>query len=160
MLKEVFAKLDHEIAAFNRNCRQEGSAEIPHFFIKVLGQTALIEAKVELTLFATMDVDAYANFQWAAREKFSQVLREYDLVYDGLSQEIWMPKETEYTLVYYSADFDGMVALPEYVLLSKALKAKVKNKNLISEYLGLGASTLFLELCIKYKVDLGYFVDE
>ncbi len=136
----------------NQEFQKEGTATVPFFYIKVLGQTALIEAKV--------DVDAYANFQWSAREKFCEILAEQGLVYDDLSQEIWMPSETIYWVIYKSKNMEDAIAEPEYVLLSEALKAPLKNRNLINEYLASGPEKLFLGLCKKYRVDLEYFVND
>lgn len=159
MLYKIFEELDHKILTTNQELRAEGALEIPHFFIKVLGQTALIEASIELNLFATVDVDAYANFNWLAKSLFSEVLSKYGLFYDELSSEIWMPKETEYLSYFKGKSFESYLARAEYILLSKLLKAPEKNRILLLEYLAKGASDLFLNLCAQYQVDLEDFLN-
>jgi hypothetical protein len=53
---------------------------------------------------------------------------------------------------------EALLARPEYVLISKALKARDKNRNLIIEYLAKSPSELFLGLAQKYQVDLEWFL--
>src|SRR3989338_4544551 len=146
MIQKIFKELDREVLATNQELREQSSLEIPRFFIKILGQTALIEAKVDLTLFATLDVDAYANFSSYAKTLFSNILRKHGLFYDEHSNEIWMPQETEYLSIFKGQTFDGYIAKPEFVLVSKLLKAPEKNRNILIEYLSKGPSDLFLKL--------------
>jgi hypothetical protein len=107
-----------------------------------------------------MDVDAYANFVWPAREKFCDILKKNHLIYDTLSNEIWMPEETRYVHLYKGYVVDGYYAESEYVLLSKVAKAPEKNRNLILQYIAKGPSQLFLALCEKYKIDLNEVLDD
>ncbi len=160
MLLKIFQQLDQEIINLNLELQAEGSREIPKFFIKIVGQSALLEANTGLNLTSTMDVDAYSNFVWLAREKFCDILKSYHLIYDNLSNEIWMPEETKYVHLYKGYVVDGFYAESEYVLLSKVAKAPEKNKNLILQYLAKGPSPLFLQLCAKYKVDLKGIVND
>lgn len=160
MLLEIFEQLDQEIIALNLELQAEGSREIPKFYVKIVGQSALMEANTGLILTATMDVDAYANFVWLAREKFCDILGTHHLIFDGLSNEIWMPEETEYVHLYKGYVVDGYYAEPEYVLLSKISKAPKKNRNLLLQYIAKGPSELFLRLCKKYEVDLEGVLDD
>lgn len=145
MLKIIFEELDLKISLANRELREQGSLEIPRFFIKILGQSALIEAKIDLQLFATIDVDAYVNFNSYAKTLFSSVLKKHNLFYDELSNEIWMPKETQYVHIFKGQTFDGFIAQAEFVLVSKLLKAPAKNRNILIEYLSKEPSDLFFE---------------
>ncbi len=158
MLHKIFEELDRKILETNQELRKEGTLEIPNFFIKVLGQTALIEASLELNLFATVDIDAYANFNWHAKSLFSEILSKHGLFYDEHSLEIWMPEETEYLSFFKARCFHAYIAKPEYILLSKLLKAPEKNRTLLLEYLSKNPSKLFLSLCTKYKVNLEEFL--
>ena len=160
MLFKIFEKLDQEIMNLNEEFRAEGSSEIPKFHIKILGQSALIESNIALALNSTIDIDAYADFIWVAREKFCEILKENNLVFDELSNEIWMPDETKYISLYEGQFVNGFYAEPEYVLLSKALKAPEKNKNLIVQYISIGPTQIFLDLCKKYHVNLEDFLDD
>ncbi len=153
-LLKIFQKLDEKVTKVNREFREDSSPEIPRFYIKILGQTALIEAHLGLNLFATIDVDAYANFNWLAKTLFADLLLQHHLVFDELSSEIWMPEETEYVHIFRGDNFDGYIAQHEYVLISKLLKAPEKNLNIIIEYIAKKPSDLFFKMCQKYKIDL------
>ena len=115
---------------------------------------ALIEAHLGLQLFGTVDVDAYASFNNLAKSIFCEILAKNGLIYDELSAEIWMPEETEYEAIFKGQNFDGYIAKHEYVLVSKLLKAPMKNRNILVEYLAKQPSSLFWSLSKKYKVDI------
>ena len=159
MLKEVFAQLDARLEAENSGRRSAGGHLLPRAVFRVLGQTALIEARLDLELAATMDVDAFAQpSDWIITQAFNEVLKSTGQHWDPHSGEIWMPQETEYLPLYSGRCVDAMVARPEYVLISKALKAREKNRNLIIEYLSKSPSDLFVGLAQKYQLDLEWFV--
>jgi hypothetical protein len=155
---DTLKKLDLWIEQENKSLTASGLSLIKKCKIKLLGQMALVEAKVELHLFATMDVDAYLEMSYSVQEKFNELLLEKGKHYDVHSSEIWMPKETEYALLFEGKYTQAFYAVPEYVLLSKALKAPQKNHNLIVEYLSKQPSKKFFDLCEKYKVNLENFV--
>ncbi|MBP9707989.1 MAG: hypothetical protein KBD78_10110 [Oligoflexales bacterium] len=158
MLQKVFELLDQAVVKMNRENDTDGLSRIPRFYIKVLGQTALLEANLGIPLLMTSDVDAYSDFVWIVRQHFCQLLREEGYHFDELSNDIWMPKETQYRQVFFGQCFDGFIAAPEYVLLSKAKMAPQKNKNLIVEYLSSGPSVLFLDLANTYQINLESFL--
>jgi hypothetical protein len=151
MLKQAFARLDARLAAENQRRRSEGRPLLPRATFRVLGQTALIEAKLDLELAATMDVDAVA-------QTFNEILSATGQHWDPHSGEIWMPPETQYSSLFLGQYVEALLARPEYVLISKALKARDKNRNLIIEYLAKSPSELFLGLAQKYQVDLEWFL--
>jgi hypothetical protein len=51
-----------------------------------------------------------------------------------------------------------LLAEPEAVLVSKALKAPAKNRQLLVEYLASGPSDRFMKLVAKHTVDLEQFL--
>jgi hypothetical protein len=124
----------------------------------VLGQAALFNADLGLTLTVTQDLDAYADYDWAVQQELARLLAKEGKVLDPHGHEIWMPRETQYAPVYEGTYVDAFVADPDAVLISKACKAPEKNEALITEYLAKGASERFFELAKKYAVDLGQFV--
>lgn len=126
--------------------------------IRLLGQMALLEADLPLTLVATHDFDVYADFDWAVRKEFEALLAKRGRVLDPLGDEVWMPAETQYDLVFEGRWIRGFVAQPDFVFLSKAMKAPEKNRALIVEVLATGASPRFLELAERYSLDLEQFL--
>lgn len=158
LLEQAFEELENWIENENTDRRANGGPVLEGCEIQVLGQTALIEAKVQLHLLATKDVDAYVKGEQTIHREFDRILRKAGRELDSDSSLIWMPAETKYVQIFKGAYVKGSVAEPEYVLISKALKAPAKNRSLIQEYLAKGASRKFLDLAKRYKVDLEQFV--
>jgi hypothetical protein len=74
-----------------------------------------------------------------------------------LGDEIWMPRETRYTVAFRGKLVRLMLAEPEAILVSKALKAPIKNRALVTEYLAVGPTERFWALAKKYAVALEDF---
>jgi len=68
-----------------------------------------------------------------------------------------MPSETRCTVAFSGKLVQLMLAEPEAILVSKALKAPAKNRALMTEYLAIGPTDRFWELAKKYAVDLEAF---
>ena len=158
MLVEVAERLDAFVVARNIEARSEGLLALRPCVIRLLGQTALLEAKVALTLAATIDVDVYADYDFAIEREFRRLLAARGRELDSLGSEIWMPAETKYSSLFAGYFIALLVADTEAILISKALKAPSKNRSLLIEYLARGASRRFLQLAKKYGLDLEQFL--
>lgn len=157
-LAQIFRALDQWVARENIRARAEGTPAHKSCSVRVLGQSALWAAGVDLTLTATQDLDAYADYEWAVQRELERLLAEKGKVLDPHGHEVWMPRETRYNPLYQGTFVEALVADADAVLISKALKAAEKNGALITEYLSKGASERFFELARKYRVDLEQFV--
>jgi len=157
-LVEVAERLDAFVVARNIEARSEGLLALRPCVIRLLGQTALLEAKVALTLAATIDVDVYADYDFAIEREFRRLLAARGRELDSLGSEIWMPAETKYSSLFAGYFIALLVADTEAILISKALKAPSKNRSLLIEYLARGASRRFLQLAKKYGLDLEQFL--
>lgn len=154
MLKLIFAALDEAIDEENTGrCKSDNPQPLikPCTF-EVLGQFALIEAKI--SHIATRDIDAKTNADVWIKERFNQLLRDKSFVWDPHSHEIKMPKETQYDPLFFGKNVVATIAQPEYVLISKALYAAMKNRGVFEEYFAAGPSKKFLDLAKQYKIDL------
>lgn len=159
MLKEIFHKLDKWIGDTNAKRAAAGSATLAKAQIRVIGQTALLEANLDLEIAATMDVDLIEQIEHGVKEKFAELLREEGKILDPVGHEAWMPKETEYDEIFKGQWLTGFIAKPVFIILSKAKHAPEKNGNLIAEYLASdNLDDRLFELAEKYKVDLDQFV--
>lgn len=158
MLLEVFKSLNQWIWETNDLRRKENVLAYNRCHIRVIGQMALIEAKVELTLAGTIDVDVYADYEYAIRAKFEELLRGQKKILDSVDHEAWMPQETEYDLLYDGVYVQAYVAQADYVLLAKALKAPRKNYALLREYLQRSPTKRFFDLAKKYELDFEAFL--
>lgn len=158
MLLEIAKKLDDWVASQNLEAASQGFLRLRPCRIRVLGQIALLEGGAPLTLAATKDVDVYANYDSGIEAEFRRLLAQRGLELDPLGEEVWMPKETEYTSIFSGQYVELQLAEVDAILISKALKAPQKNRLVITEYLSTGASRRFLSLAKKYRVDLESFV--
>lgn len=157
MIKDCAKKLNRWLMGENKERAERGTLPLK-CTIKVIDQTALIEAGLKIQLAATMDVDFSQQLHGIVREKLAQFLSEYGKQIDPVGHEAWMPEETEYVEIYLGKFVDCLIAKPEYVLISKAMMASTKNKNLIIEYLGTSPTPLFFKLATKYEVNLEEFL--
>ena len=158
MLTEIAAKLDAWIVARNLEYRADGFPLLRPCRIRLLGQTALLEAHVPLHLNVTNDVDVYADYEHEVRTEFERLLRAHGKELDPVGHEAWMPAETTYRELYGGEFVALSLAEPECILLSKACKAPERNRALIVEYLATGPSPRFLELAERYGVNLETFL--
>jgi len=156
-LAEIFLALDQWAARENVRARADGTLAHKRCTVRVLGQSALWAAGVDLTLTATQDLDAYGDYEWAVQQELERLLGEHGKVLDPHGHEVWMPTETTYSPIYRGTFVEALVADADAVLISKALKAPEKNRALVTEYLAKGASERFFELAQKYGVDLEQF---
>jgi hypothetical protein len=160
MLSVIFEKLDDWVNEQNIEARKESFLPISACTFRVVGQTALLEAKLNLAIAATADVDAYNDAAFSVISKFSELLRMEGLEYDPLSNEIWMPPETTYEDLFRGKWVVAQVARPEYVILSKAKMAPVKNRVLLLDYVASEPDEFFFDLCKKHQVDLAKILED
>jgi hypothetical protein len=158
VIVEVVEELDTWVVARNLEARAEGTLAIAACEIRLLGQSALWEQKAPLAPANTNDIDVRANYTHAVEQEFGRLLAQHGKVLDPLGREIWMPRETRYTVLFEGEFVTLRVADVEAVLLSEALKAPAKNRALLTEYLASGASPRFLEMVKKYGVELEQFL--
>src|SRR6187549_2780612 len=158
MLVEIAERLETFVVERNLEAHSEGMLMLRPCVIKLLGQTALIEAKVPLTLAATNDVDVCADYEFAVEQEFRRLLATKGRELDSLGGEVWMPAETTYQPLFVGHCVSLLVADTEAVLVSKGLKAARKNRPLLTEYLARGPSARFMKLARKYRLDLEQFL--
>ncbi|MCX6103291.1 MAG: hypothetical protein NT000_08530 [Proteobacteria bacterium] len=157
MIKNICRELDRWLIGENRE-RVDSGTLLLRCEIHIIGQTALLEARLGIRLAATMDVDLHEPLEGAVREKLDELLAVHGKKIDPVGHEAWMPKETQFNTIYTGKFLKSFVAQPEYVLISKAKMAPKKNKNLIIEYLGTQPTPLFLQLAKKYEINLEEFL--
>jgi len=160
MIVNAFKELNRWIQQQNTLSVQDSSRLIHSCEFKLLGQSALLEASLSISLAATGDVDAYTNAEYPVCKQLDRFLEGYGMHLDPFSHEVWMPEETTYSLLFKGQYLDLYVADPEYVLLSKALKAPERNMDTIVQYLANEPTELFFDLCEQYGVDLEEFLKD
>jgi hypothetical protein len=158
VLVEIAERLDAWVVERNIEARAEGLLSLPACTVHLFGQSALLELGVQLKLAVTNDVDVRGDYSSAVEAELRRLLKHAGRELDPIGDEIWMPKETQYKVLFRGQFVTLKVADVDAILISKALKAPRKNRALIVEYLARGATPRFMRLARKYGVDLESFV--
>ncbi|NBW99593.1 hypothetical protein EBR03_08485 [bacterium] len=100
----------------------------------------LVNKKVStiLSLAQTADRDAQLDMDSVVKKELTSILKKYGLIYDEDSKLIWIPPGAKFEILF---DLKNVVVKsidPESALVSKAVKAPEKNKQLIREAIASG----------------------
>ena len=159
-LESVFVDLDKRLKAYADECSQLGGRQIEDSKLRILGQTSLLlnpSVVSKLMPFATKDVDALILGESSVcRKFFKEVLATKGLVYDDLSKEIWLPRNSKFTEIFRGVKLSVEVIDPISTLVSKAVKAPDKNQLLIERGIEVFGDKLVDELKF-YNVDIDRF---
>jgi hypothetical protein len=129
--------------------------------VQVLGQTSLLMDNVipsKISLTRTNDLDALVKGRSLELVIFRKVLKSNGLVLDELSSDIWIPKGASFVPYYDSSAVKVSYLDPISALVSKAVKAKEKNRVLISDALVVLGESLASKIRSNGG-DIGYFTE-
>ncbi len=162
LLIAIFRELDDWIEAYNTGIDPEQGTRVKPIDVKILGQFSLLANEFAvrvLTLQRTNDLDAIlrANDWNIKRVLNREILAKRGLELDPQSEDIWIPPGAKYELLHDFKNVRISLLDAESALVSKAVKAKEKNKNLIIEAI---ASEEFPNLIGRIEAnggDLDYF---
>jgi hypothetical protein len=87
----------------------------------------------KLDLAATRDLDAKIKGPFPAFKELKIQLEQFGFVYDNDSEKVWLPKGYTTINIHQSSKLSVEVVDPIFILVSKAIKAKEKNKKLIQQ---------------------------
>lgn len=148
-ISNIISTLEQLIETANSERSKDELPGLKKIEIKILGQFSLMadpEASAKLPLVATRDFDALVEGDWSARTLLKIALAEFNLEYDDLSKEIWLPDNARFVEIYDSNTLKVSYLSTLDALTSKAVKAPEKNKNLISKSL-----EIYPELIIRIQ---------
>ena len=120
-----------------------------------MGQMSLLANKkvsLLLSLAQTADMDALLTMDHVLKEELKTCLRKHGLVYDEDSHLIWIPKGATFDDLFDLKNVIVKAIDPMSALVSKAVKAPQKNKQLIREAI---ASGKFPGLADRIETDGG-----
>lgn len=161
-LKTIFAELDRRIAILAKERAETGGPKIAKAEVKILGQMSLLaneDVSARIALADTADLDALLSTEYVVERELRRILKEHDLVYDETSNEIWIPPGAHFEEFF---DFEHVRVTridAESALVSKAVKAKEKNKILVRRALSTGGFPTLAERIEKHGGDLAYFLN-
>ena len=159
LLQDLIERIEASILLANAERGSEGLPEFGQVEIRLLGQFGLLvhpKASSELQPAATRDIDATLRGEWSARWIVRSVINQSGYTYDDLSNEIWLPPEAQFELLHDSQCLKVEVIAPLFNLLSKAVKAPERNRNLIVEGIAVYGDEL-IALLTAHGVNIDYF---
>lgn len=164
-LLRIFKELNERVASENADREESGSLKLRPVEVRVMGQATLLAnefAASVLTLAMTNDLDAVIErnqaFMISVLKK--EILPKYQLVLDDDSRLVWVPPGSTFEVLCDLKYVRVKLLDPESALVSKAVKAKEKNKILIVDAI---ASEKFPNLISRIQDgggDLEFFIGE
>ena len=142
LLKKIFNALNERIIEINRGRRTKDILQVPACEIRLLGQMSLLaneKTALLLALAQTADMDALLTMDFVVKEELKRILKEQNLVYDDDSYLIWIPPKAKFEELFKFSHVQVESIDPESALVSKAIKAPEKNKQLIRAAIASGA---------------------
>ncbi len=164
-LRNIFEELNERIRSENEEREKLGSLKLRPIEVRIMGQASLLAnefAASILTLAMTNDLDAVVeeNQAFVISVLKKEILPKYDLRLDDDSELVWIPPGSTFDTLFDSRFVRVKLLDPESTLVSKAVKAKEKNKVLIVDAI---ASEKFPDLMRRIEEnggDLNYFAGE
>jgi hypothetical protein len=138
ILLKIFTELNEQIRIENHERKDSGVPPIGRATVTVLGQVSLLaqpELTSQLHLAQTGDLDAQMKCEHFVKSALKKILPKYQMIYDDDSPLIFIPEGSHFSHLGKFDWIDLKVIDPESALVSKAVKAPGKNKNLIREAL-------------------------
>ena len=135
-LKQLFVELDQRVEALNQTRKVEGSFPLSKSKVQLLGQMSLLaneRVSMILWLAQTGDMDALLSMDGIVKEELKNVLKRQGFIYDEDSHLIWTPPGTKFEALFDLKNVLVEAIDAESALVSKAVKAPEKNKQLIRE---------------------------
>jgi hypothetical protein len=158
--EQILRDLDERIETENERRRANESAAYPKMKILLLGQMGLFahpdRLQAKLRLVGTVDVDAKVEATHGVMQLFEKTLESHGLEYDRDSHLVWIPAQSTQTTLFETPRLKCDVLDPLYVLTSKAVKAREKNRVLIKQALALYGRELE-DLIRKHGGEPDYF---
>lgn len=164
-LLAIFKELDEWMEAHNADLEAGDAAKLRPIEVQVLGQLSLLANDVVanvLTLQSTNDLDArLRENDWNIKRILNrEILPKYGLNLDSQSEDIWVAPGHKFELLHDFKNVRVKLLDAESALVSKAVKAKEKNRVLIIDAIASGEFPNLVQRIEDNGGDLEYFVGD
>lgn len=141
LMKKIFRELDQAVELENVRRLKDGTLTIPKSEVIILGQMSLMlneSVATILSLIQTGDMDAKLQMDYFTKNKLMELLEANGLVYDEDSHIAWIPKKVEVIELFKFKNIEVRLIDAESILVSKAVHAPQKNRQLIRQAIASG----------------------
>jgi len=163
LMKKIFTDLNQAVEIENLQRLKEGTLTIPKSEVLLFGQMSLMlnELVVKiLNLIQTGDMDAKLRMDYFTKNKLLNLLKENGLVYDEDSHLIWVPKNAKVIELFKFKNIEVKLIDAESTLVSKAIHAPQKNKQLIRQAIASGKFPDLVDRIIENNGKLEFILED
>jgi hypothetical protein len=141
LMHDIFSDLNQAVELENLQRLKKGTLTIPKSEVLLFGQMSLMlneSVATFLNLIQTGDMDAKLQMDYFTKKKMQDLLEANGLVYDEDSHLIWIPENAQVIELFKFKNIEVKLIDAESTLVSKAIHAPQKNKQLIRQAIASG----------------------
>jgi hypothetical protein len=162
LITKIFTDLNEVIELENLQRLKEGILSIPKSKVLIFGQMSLMlseSAASNLSLIQTGDMDAKLQMDYFTKSKLLELLESNGLVYDEDSHLVWVPANAKLIELFDFKNIEVKLVDAESTLLSKAIHAPDKNRQLIRQAIASKKFPGLIDRIIENKGKLEFFLE-
>ena len=162
LIKKIFTDLNQIIELENLQRLKEGTLTIPKSEVIIFGQMSLMlneSVATILNLIQTGDMDAKLRMDYFTKNKLLELLKSNGLVYDEDSHLVWIPEDAKVIELFNFNNIEVKMIDAESTLVSKAIHAPQKNKQLIRQAIASGKFPALVDRIIENNGKLDFFLE-
>ena len=163
LIEKIFTDLNQAVELENIQRLKDGTLRVPKSQILIFGQMSLMvneSVAPILNLAQTGDMDAILRMDFFAKKKLMNLLETNGLVYDEDSALSWIPENAKEVELFKFKNIEVKLVDPESALVSKAIHAPQKNKQLIRQAIASGKFPDLVDRIIENNGKLDFFLEE
>jgi hypothetical protein len=163
LIKKIFTELNQAIELENLQRLKEGRLTIPKSEVLIFGQMSLMvneSVATILNLAQTGDMDAKLRMDYFAKKKLMDLLSANGLVYDEDSHLTWIPGKAKEVQLFRFKNIEVKLLDAESTLVSKAIHAPQKNKQLIRQAIASDKFPDLVDRIIEHNGKLDFFLED
>jgi len=163
LMKKIFTDLNQAVELENLHRLKEGTLTIPKSEVLLFGQMSLMlneSAATILDLIQTGDMDAKLRMDYFTKNKMLELLKANGLVYDDDSHLGWIPVNAKEIDLFKFKNIAVKLIDAESTLVSKAIHAPQKNKQLIRQAIASGKFPGLVDRIIENNGKIDFFLED
>jgi hypothetical protein len=163
LIKKIFTDLNQAVELENLHRLKEGTLTIPKSEVLLFGQMSLMlneSAATILDLIQTGDMDAKLRMDYFTKNKMLELLKANGLVYDDDSHLGWIPVNAKEIDLFKFKNIAVKLIDAESTLVSKAIHAPQKNKQLIRQAIASGKFPGLVDRIIENNGKIDFFLED